>query len=124
MSHYRQPPKRKAAAMLSEPKGDDMGMGAGDETMDQGMPPEEEYGYDMDKGDQNTVMLSRDHFPMDMSPKKGQKLTFCVTGNPDSEGNVSGYFEGGSKDGEAKMDDWETEFKDSMSARAESDEPQ
>jgi hypothetical protein len=86
---------------------------------------EPDYGSEMDKGggDQNTVMLSRDHFPQDMSPKKGQKLTFCVTGDPDSSGNVAGYFEGGSDGGEANMDDWEGDFKRSMSPRAESEEP-
>ncbi len=53
----------------------------------------------------NIVMLSADHFPKGMAPKEGDKITFCVTGQPDSEGNVSGYFE--SMGGEKPEMDWD-----------------
>lgn len=69
-----------------------------------------------DKGmDKNTVVLSADHFPKGMVPKDGDKLTFCVMGAPDSEGNVSGYFEAS---GGGDMDDWENDFKKEMSPTA------
>jgi hypothetical protein len=73
----------------------------------------------------NTVMLSADHFPSGMAPKDGDKLTFCVTGKPDEEGNVSGYFEpaaGGNK-GEG-MDEWANDFRKSMSPTAPGEEAQ
>ena len=94
--------------LFMDTKSDDMGMGAGDETMSQGMAPADEK--------QHEVMLSADNFPEGMAPKNGAKLTFCCTADPDSEGNVSGYFEmssGGMDDGE----DWDSEFKKSMSPR-------
>lgn len=67
-----------------------------------------------DSADKNSVMLSSDHFPDGMAPKKGEKLTFCVTGDPDSEGNVMGYFEpmGGKQDDGTS---WEDDFKKEMS---------
>jgi hypothetical protein len=100
--------------MPNDYKSDDMGMGAGDETPSQGSAPEQ------DSGDQHTVMLSADHFPGGMEPKKGDKLTFCCTADPDSEGNVSGYFEksGGADD----SDDWANDFRKQMSARTGGDE--
>jgi hypothetical protein len=72
-----------------------------------------------DKGmDKNTVVLSADHFPQGMSPKEGDKLTFCVTSAADSEGNVSGYFEMGDGMGKSGDDDWEQNFRKSMSPTA------
>lgn len=72
-----------------------------------------------DKGeDKNTVVLSADHFPQGIKPKNGDKLTFCVTGEPDEEGNVSGYFEAG----EGKEETWEDGFRKSMSPTAPAEE--
>ena len=76
-----------------------------------------------DEGSKNVVMLSADHFPKDMTPKDGDKLTFCVTGAPDSEGNVSGYFEpmgGASADAD---DGGEADFRKEMSPTKPQDEP-
>lgn len=70
-----------------------------------------------EQGEKNTVVLSRDHFPEGMAVKDGDKLTFCVTGEPDSEGNVSGYFEAGGE-GKPAEDDWEAGFRKEMSPTA------
>ena len=85
---------------------DKMGAGGGGGDM----PPAPEAGGE----EKNIVMLSADHFPKGMSPKEGDKITFCVTAPPDSEGNVAGYFEGmaGKEDG---PDAWEQDFKNEMS---------
>ena len=72
-------------------------------------------------GDKNTVVLSADHFPEGMSVKDGDKLTFCVTGAPDSEGNVSGYFEAADA-GKPSGEDWEADFRKSMSPTASQEE--
>lgn len=91
-------------------------MGAGNSGQD-----ETPGASDMPKdGDKQTVMLSADHFPPDMQPKDGMKLTFCVTGDPDSEGNVTGYFEGG----DAPDASWEKDFRQAMSPRSEGEEAQ
>ncbi len=103
---------------------EDMGMGDMGEA---GAMPAESAGPDMaDHSDmpseKNTVMLSADHFPKGVKLADGAKLTFCVTGNPDSEGNVSGYFEeaGAEEPGrEGENDDpgngWADDFKRFMS---------
>lgn len=75
------------------------------------------------RGEKNTVVLSADHFPAGITPKDGEKLTFCVTGSPDSEGNVSGYFEAGGEAG-AGMNDWEQDFKASMSPQSKQEAPE
>lgn len=48
---------------------------------------------------------------------KGDKLTFCVTGDPDEDGNVTGYFETGESDGADESEQWEKDFRKSFSAR-------
>ena len=71
----------------------------------------------MDGDGKNVVSLSADHFPPGMSPKEGDKITFCVTGMGGEDGAVSGYFEGGGEgkeDGEFDMARWE-KFKSEMS---------
>ena len=93
--------------MSSDYKSDDMGMGAGDETVDQGKGP-------LDK---STVTVD---CPDGMSPKDGDKLTFCCVGEP-SDGKMTGYFE--SMDGEKEGDDWEKGFMEQMSPRND-DQPE
>lgn len=85
-----------------EYKSDDMGMGAGDETANQGKPPEQE-----------SVTIPAELMG-GMSPKKGDKMTFCCTGDPDESGGVPGYFESAKGDG---GDDWEKGFMADMSPR-------
>lgn len=73
--------------------------------MDGGMPEKAD--------DKNIVMLSADHFPKGMAPKEGDRLTFCVTAAPDTEGNVSGYFEA---EGESKPEmDWDAMARKELS---------
>jgi hypothetical protein len=76
-----------------------------------------------DDSDKNTVVLSADHFPKGIVPKSGDVLQFHVLGEPDSEGNVSGYFD---SDGnpEGGTDAWEEEFKKSMSPTTPQSEAQ
>jgi hypothetical protein len=64
--------------------------------------------------DKNIVMLSADHFPEGVTPKKGDKLTFCVTEDADSSGNVSGYFDASASPASGG-DEWVDDFKKSMS---------
>ena len=97
-----------------------MGMGGGD------APPENEEGdggIPAAQGEKNVVTLSAAHFPPGIQPKQGDKLTFCVTVPPDEEGGVSGYFEasGNEKQG---TEDWESDFKKSMSPTAPAEEAQ
>ena len=87
---------------------------------DSGAPPEpaaEAMPDNPDKIEQNTVTLPMDMMPPGMTPKDGDKLTFCVEGSPDENG-VKGYFE------VPKMADesWEDGFKKSMSARDDGNE--
>lgn len=65
-----------------------------------------------DTNNQNVVTLSPDMLPPGFQPKDGDKLTFCVQGEPDENG-VKGYFEAPA----APEEDWESGFKKSMSAR-------
>lgn len=85
-------------------KTDDMGMGAGDETEGQGEMPSNQ-----------TVMLGPDMLG-DIKPKSGDKITFCCTGDPDSEGNVTGYFEMG-QSGSGGGENWEDGLRKEMSPR-------
>lgn len=81
------------------------------ETMSEGshMPP--------DDGSQKTVMLSPDMMPDGMTPKDGDKLTFCVMGEPTADG-VPGYFESASKPAEGDGgQDWEAEARKALSPR-------
>lgn len=45
-----------------------------------------------ESGESDTVMLSADMLG-GIKAKNGDRITFCVKGNPDSEGNITGYFE-------------------------------
>jgi hypothetical protein len=94
----------------------DMGMGGE-------APPAAPESPSAQGGDKNTVVLSADHFPAGMTPKDGDKLTFCVTGPVDSEGNVSGYFESGGESGSG-MNDWENDFRKSMSPQSKQEAPE
>lgn len=72
-----------------------------------------------DGGDKNSVVLSADHFPEGMAPKEGDRLTFCVTGTPDSEGNITGYFERASApETEETGKSWEDGVRKKMSPMA------
>lgn len=71
-------------------------------------------------GGQQTVTLSPDMLPEGMMPKNGDKLTFCVTGDPDENG-VPGYFEPPKSGGEE--DDWDTAARKELSPRNPDDQP-
>ena len=99
-----------------------MGMGGSQDSIPEN--EEGDGGIPAAQGEKNVVTLSADHFPPGIKPKDGDKLTFCVTGEPDDEGNVSGYFEasdGGEKSGK---EDWDSHFTKSMSPVAPSEEAQ
>lgn len=87
-------------------------------TMPQGGDDMPKEGMDKDR---NMVSLSANHFPPGVKPVAGARLTFCVEGEPDEEGNVMGYFEAGKGDGKNPsegMDDWSKDFRKSMSPSA------
>lgn len=73
-----------------------------------------------DASEKNTVMLSSDMFG-DVNPTKGARITFCVTSDPDSEGNIAGYFMG---DGGEKKDTWEDGLRSEMSPMNSEDNSQ
>jgi|SRR5208282_6495617 hypothetical protein len=70
-----------------------------------------------EQGGKNIVVLSADHFPEGAAVKDGDVLQFHVTGQPDSEGNVSGYFEGAGAADE-KEETWEDMVRREMSPTA------
>ena len=73
-------------------------------------------------GDQNIVHLSPDMLPAGTAPKPGDRLTFVVSGEPDGEAGVPGYFEPASEQAETGGNDdakWADDFKSSMSPTAE-----
>lgn len=68
--------------------------------------------------EQNTVTLSAELLG-GLAPKSGDKLMFNVTGEPDKDGSVSGFFEPPAAEGES----WEDGFRKDMSP-ASPDQPQ
>lgn len=103
-----------------------MGMGGGDDAPPAGddAAPAAEEAPAADQAEKNVVTLSADHFPPDIKPKDGDKLTFTVTGEPDEQGNVSGYFEATGGDGKPGTKAWESNFKKFMSPTASAEESQ
>lgn len=73
------------------------------------MPPE--------KDGKNIITIPADMLG-GMSPKDGDKLTFCVTGEPDKDG-VMGYFE----PAKGEEESWEKGFLKEMSPR-NNDQPE
>lgn len=82
-------------------------MGAGDDTANQGKTPD----------DKNIITIPTEMLG-GMSPKDGDKLTFCVTGEPDKDG-VMGYFE----PTKGEEESWEKGFLKEMSPR-NNDQPE
>lgn len=74
--------------------------------------PAGSYDAPKDMAEKNTVTIPMDMLPPGYMPKDGEKMTFCVEGEPDENG-CRGYFEAP----KAHEDDWEADFKKSMSAR-------
>ena len=71
-----------------------------------------------DTSNQNVVTLPPDMLPPGLTPKDGDKITFCVQGM--DENGVKGYFEAPA----APEEDWESGFKKSMSARDDGNDGQ
>lgn len=83
---------------------------------------------DNDAGDSsdtpNQVDLPMELLPEGMTVKAGDKLTFCVTGDADENGNIPGYFmQSKTSGGDKSDDDWDDQFRAAMSPR-NSDTPQ
>ena len=93
---------------------DQSGNGDGD-----GASPEVSTEASPDKENQNVVTLPPDMLPPGTTPKDGDRLTFCVHGEPDENG-VKGYFE----TPKMQEEDWESGFKKSMSARESGNDDQ
>ncbi len=67
---------------------------------------------------ENTVILSADMFG-GVTPKEGDRITFCVTKPVDSEGNVAGYFMGSEDKGSTKdqSSKWDSDMIAAVSPR-------
>ncbi len=75
-----------------------------------------------DASSQNVVTLPFDMLPPGIQVKDGDKLTFCVQGQPDDSG-VMGYFE----PAPPAEDDWDSGLRQEMSPRnppTDDDQPQ
>lgn len=70
--------------------------------------------------EENTISVDAASFPQGIDLKEGAKVTFCVTSPPDSEGMVSGYFEGGEPVEEGTS--WEDDFRAEMSPQNQTEE--
>lgn len=67
----------------------------------------------------NIVHLSPDMLPPGLNPKPGDRLTFVVSGEPDGEGDLPGYFEGAGKgSGEDEDGQWARGIREEMSPTA------
>jgi hypothetical protein len=67
----------------------------------------------------NTIHVAAADLPSGVDPVAGTKVMFCITGPPDAENDVPGYFETSSEDGAAdKGTSWEADFRKSMSPRS------
>lgn len=97
--------------------------GGGDSDMQSmaGAPP---MGGDQgDQGDMqqaNTIHVAASDLPEGVEPKAGTKIMFCITGPPDAEGDVPGYFETSDHEEENENEgtSWEDDFRKSMSPTA------
>lgn len=74
----------------------------------------------------NTIHIAAADLPAGVQPQAGTKLTFCITGPPDAEGDVPGYFETSDHDeaAEGEGTSWEEEFRREMSPRSGGGEEQ
>lgn len=89
-------------------KSDDMGMGAGEKTMDQGMPPETSEGGEHARVDVTSLI------PPEMNVKDGEVLEFRVFREGDTIMAEYNYGKEGEDEGN---ESWEDDFRKHMSPR-------
>lgn len=89
-------------------------------------------------GEGNILHISKADLPAGVEAAEGTKLTFCITGPPDADGDIPGYFEtdGSQPQAEAPAEEageggddnqemsWEDEFMHHMSPRSQDQEAQ
>ncbi len=74
---------------------------------------------------EDAIILTADMFG-DVQPKEGDRITFCVTKDPDSSGNVTGYFMSEKKPENTKesSDRWDREMIAAVSPTSSREEGQ
>jgi hypothetical protein len=70
---------------------------------------------------ENIVHLSPDMLPSGASPKSGDKLVFVVSGDPDQNGDIPGYFEASEPSEPNEESQWAEGMRKAMSPQAESE---
>lgn len=72
-----------------------------------------------DNDTDDSVQIPMENFPEGMAIKSGDRITFYVTGAPDDNGQVSGYFmdKADEKGDENKDSSWDNDFRAAMSPR-------